>query len=453
MIEDHRPKPLSEASGSREAAAGESSVCALLRPLSTSVNNIIAASDASFIQSQPHGGFRQTLRKFKKNVTRKVSKRLKRFRHQPPVAQNDTHDGALSNQNIEDASPLHPSNDDKPENPSGCVNEGTPEEVSKVQAASSGVEEILDPQLVYAGLRDAREHTESIRPLEGHVESVASAAKDGPQDLDASDSFQTTYLQPLKMSETVTHESALSNQSIEDASCLRPSNDDKPENPSGCVNQGAPEEVSKKVQAASSGVEEILGPQLVYAGLRDACEHTESMRPLEGHVESVASTAKDGPQNLVAADNFQTTLAYLQPLEMSETITHESALSNQSIEGASRLRPSNDDKPENPGGCVNQGAHREVSKVQLQAASSGVEEILDPQLVYAGLRDACEHTESMRPLEGHVESVASESAAKDGPQDLDASENFQSTYLQPLKISDTVIEKPANVWVTLFGQE
>jgi hypothetical protein len=59
----------------------------------------------------------------------------------------------------------------------------------------------------------------------------------------------------------------------------------------------------------------------------------------------------------------------------------------------------------------------------------------------------------MRPLEGHVESVASESAAKDGPQDLDASENFQSTYLQPLKISDTVIENPANVWVTLFGQE
>jgi hypothetical protein len=79
-------------------------------------------------------------------------------------------------------------------------------------------------------------------------------------------------------------------------------------------------------------VEEILDPQLVYAGLRDACEHTESMRPLGGHVESVASTAKDGPQNLVAADNFQTTLAYLQPLEMSETITHESALSNQSIE-------------------------------------------------------------------------------------------------------------------------
>jgi hypothetical protein len=80
-----------------------------------------------------------------------------------------------------------------------------------------------------------------------------------------------------------------------------------------------------------------------------------------------------------------------------------------------------------------------------------VEEILDPQLVYAEFRDAREHTESMRPLEGHIESVAS--TAKDGPQDLDASNNFQSTYLQPLKISDTVIENLANVWATLLGQK
>jgi hypothetical protein len=77
------------------------------------------------------------------------------------------------------------------------------------------VEEILDPQLVDAELRDVCEHTESMRPLEGHVVSVASAAKDGPQDLDAAEDFQTTYLQPLKMSETVAHESALPNQSIE----------------------------------------------------------------------------------------------------------------------------------------------------------------------------------------------------------------------------------------------
>jgi hypothetical protein len=73
MIEDHGPKPHPEASGSKEVAAGESSLPALMTPLSTSANNIVAASDASFIQSQSHGGFFQTLRKFKKNVTRKIS--------------------------------------------------------------------------------------------------------------------------------------------------------------------------------------------------------------------------------------------------------------------------------------------------------------------------------------------------------------------------------------------
>jgi hypothetical protein len=30
-----------------------------------------------------------------------VQKSLKRFRHQPPVGQNDTHEGAVSNQTIE----------------------------------------------------------------------------------------------------------------------------------------------------------------------------------------------------------------------------------------------------------------------------------------------------------------------------------------------------------------
>jgi hypothetical protein len=87
-----------------------------------------------------------------------------------------------------------------------------------------------------------------------------------------------------------------------------------------------------QVQATSSAVEEILDPQLVYAGFRDAREHTESMRSLEGHVESVAFTAKDGPQDSDAADNFQTTLVYLQPLTMCETIAHESTFSNQGIE-------------------------------------------------------------------------------------------------------------------------
>lgn len=134
-------------------------------------------------------------------MTRKVSKRLKRSRHQHPAIQNDTHEGALSNQNIEDASPLHFSNDDKPENPSSCVNEGAPGEVSKVQATSSGKGGNLGPQV--AALRHARKREKGAKQLGGHANTVASAVVDGPQDLDAADNFQATYLQPLKIFDTV----------------------------------------------------------------------------------------------------------------------------------------------------------------------------------------------------------------------------------------------------------
>jgi hypothetical protein len=78
---------------------------------------------------------------------------------------------------------------------------------------------------------------------------------------------------------------------------------------------------------------------------------------------------------------------------------------------------------------------------QVQATSSGEGGILDPQLV--ALRDARKRGESAKQLGGHVNTVAS--AVVDGPQDLDAADNFQATYLQPLKIFDTVIENLANV--------
>jgi hypothetical protein len=82
---------------------------------------------------------------------------------------------------------------------------------------------------------------------------------------------------------------------------------------------------------------------------------------------------------------------------------------------------------------------------QVPAASSGVQ-IPDPQSVGAGLRDAREGVESMRQLGKHSTAVAS--AAKDGPEDLDAADNLQTTYLQPLRIFDSVIGELANVWVT-----
>ncbi|KAG1873709.1 hypothetical protein DFJ58DRAFT_836667 [Suillus subalutaceus] len=150
MSEDHRPKHLPEASpGSREASAGE---------------------------SLPRSGFRQALRKFKNNVTKKVSKRFKRSRHQTPTVQNIDHGGASSNQNIEDASHVHRSDidGDKPatsDNLSGCVNQGASGEPAlKVLDAPGppGVEEIPDPQLVDAELRGAREGMESMRLLGGH---------------------------------------------------------------------------------------------------------------------------------------------------------------------------------------------------------------------------------------------------------------------------------------------
>jgi hypothetical protein len=86
--------------------------------------------------------------------------------------------------------------------------------------------------------------------------------------------------------------------------------------------------------------------------------------------------------------------------------------------------------------------------LQVLTAPSGVKEIPDPQSVDAGLRDAREHIESMRLLGGHVTSMAA--AAKDGPKDLDTAYNFQTTYLQPLRVFNTVIENLANVWATLL---
>lgn len=161
-------KPALVASGSRQATAGETS-------------------------NQPRNGFSQALQKFKKNVTKRVSNRFKRSHHQTTAVQSADHLDASSSQNIEDTLPLHPSDADKPatsENPSGYVNQGAPgESASKDQAASSGVGEGPDSKLVDAGLRGAREGMEDIGSLGKHVKSVASAANDGPKDLDTVDNY------------------------------------------------------------------------------------------------------------------------------------------------------------------------------------------------------------------------------------------------------------------------
>ncbi|KAG2369754.1 hypothetical protein BDR07DRAFT_1456614, partial [Suillus spraguei] len=184
MSDDHRPPVASE---SREPTAGDSN------------------------SSQPRRGFRHVLRKFKKNVTKKVSKCFKRSRPQPPAAQNVDHESATSNQNMEASRP--PAADDtKPsasENPGGCVNQGAsseePASASKVQAAPPVVEEGPEPKSVDAELRDARERANNMRLLGKNVTSVVSPAKDGPEVLDAVDNIQTTNLplQSLKNFDTV----------------------------------------------------------------------------------------------------------------------------------------------------------------------------------------------------------------------------------------------------------
>ncbi|KAG2355088.1 hypothetical protein BDR07DRAFT_1493642 [Suillus spraguei] len=61
----------------------------------------------------------------------------------------------------------------------------------------------------------------------------------------------------------------------------------------------------------------------------------------------------------------------------------------------------------------------------------------------AELRDAYKGAESMRLLGKRVTPVAS--AVKDGSKDLDAANNFQTTYLQSLRTFDTVVGHLANV--------
>jgi len=78
----------------------------------------------------------------------------------------------------------------------------------KVQAASSGAGKGPDPQLIVDEIQGARKGMENMTLLGEHVSSVASVAKDGPKDLDAVDSVQSTYLKPLKIFDTIIAELA-----------------------------------------------------------------------------------------------------------------------------------------------------------------------------------------------------------------------------------------------------
>jgi hypothetical protein len=53
----------------------------------------------------------------------------------------------------------------------------------------------------------------------------------------------------------------------------------------------------------------------------------------------------------------------------------------------------------------------------------------------------------MHPLSGPPNTAAS--AVQDAQDNLDAADNFQDTYLKPLRIFDTVIGEIADVWTLL----
>ncbi|KAG2048416.1 hypothetical protein BDR06DRAFT_999676 [Suillus hirtellus] len=85
----------------------------------------------------------------------------------------------------------------------------------------------------------------------------------------------------------------------------------------------------------------------------------------------------------------------------------------------------------------------EPASRQVQAVPSGKEEGPDTQSVDAELQGACDSAQSMVLLGKHMTSVAS--AADNAPAGLDATGDFETTYLQPLKIIDGIPEKIADI--------
>ncbi|KAG1744050.1 uncharacterized protein EDB91DRAFT_208886 [Suillus paluster] len=147
---------------------------------------------------------------------------------------------------------------------------------------------------------------------------------------------------------------------------------------------------------------------------------------------------------------------------VTQNVDHEGASSDQNID-PSHLHPADNKHPttsENPSGCADQGPSGEPAS-KVKATPSGVEETSGPQSADADIRDAREAVElrdaheaaeirdaheaaeRMRLLGGHTTSVVS--AGQNAPADLTATYDFQTTYLQPLKIFDAAIEKLGNV--------
>ncbi|KAG1800406.1 uncharacterized protein HD556DRAFT_1033483 [Suillus plorans] len=148
---------------------------------------------------------------------------------------------------------------------------------------------------------------------------------------------------------------------------------------------------------------------------------------------------------------FRNRIPANQSVDLQDAST--TVVQNVEMEGSSssqKVDSSNDDKhpttSEIPSDSVNQGLSGEPAS-QVQAAPSGEEENLDTQLVDAELQGACDSTQNMGLLGKHATSAAS--AVDHAPAGLAAADNFETKYLQPLKIIDGVLEKIADVWAIL----
>jgi hypothetical protein len=73
------------------------------------------------------------------------------------------------------------------------------------------------------------------------------------------------------------------------------------------------------------------------------------------------------------------------------------------------------------------------------------------KLVDAELQGARDGTQNMGLLNRHATSMAS--AAANAPAGLAAEDDFETTYLQPLKVIDVVLEKIADVWAILVDRK
>ncbi|KAG1791037.1 uncharacterized protein HD556DRAFT_1387221 [Suillus plorans] len=129
-----------------------------------------------------------------------------------------------------------------------------------------------------------------------------------------------------------------------------------------------------------------------------------------------------------------------------QNVETEGTSSSQKVEDTLHLHTSNDNKhpttSEIPSDSVNQGLSGKPAS-QVQAAPSDKDKGPDPQLVDAELQGAYDGTQNMKLLGKHATSMAS--AADNAPADLAAADDFETTYLQPLKIIDGVLEKIADI--------